>query len=831
MYFLTNKEDYIVAASSDFLTAIGSREICSISAMLQNQLITLDELNNRLNIPNKDLEYSYNLSTMHSAFGNLKLFTLSTPISDEKTEEDENIAYLKKLQDGTVEQKDNEYAIPDIPTLHKEVKEEVKLPTADKVEIEPNKEVKIPEIPKEAISKTEEIELPTTEKSEKKQEPTLENEELEVKIPEVPKVESANDELINSLKDIEIKTAEQTEIAIPEDKSIDKLADEIIKTKESKDTTEVEEILKEKEEKVLETFDNTEITDSVSINNHKDTIEEEQSTTNKKQKESGLRRITKKLFPWGNKKNQEIELEDDTTYELDLKSATKLEQASKDTKEMLNDTQEIISDEIKTIDIDKEGIQEELKAQKTEDIANDVTEKIEESINIPDIPALKADEVIESPQTEEITNKVVEDTKENINIPDIPVIKAEEVKETIETPKTEEIANKVVEDIKENINIPDIPIVKEEVTPKATEDNKEVEQIKLDNTTPTVETSDKKEKITNIEPTKPSISAEDTTDTNNELSTLKEQIARIETTEDKQQAPKEDDVKAKEKDNKIIYKLINLQVEGIDFEKNANKLSIDTSSYKMLLNNYLDEIEKYNNELENGVSSTINMLKDAGELLSLDILTKKLEHLKSNNNKKDTLKEISLIASLLKEKADKKLTKTDEVKTIEIPETIKTKVKNVESTEDEFKKAQPEEVISIPEIPDEIIDITSAQELLASINQQSVSFNPNRAAEELNLPKTLILEFVEDFISQAKEHLPLIVEAYKKEDIKTIQTTAHMLKGAASNLRLDTIAENLFKIQKESSISNSGELIKQFVAKLKGLSSEVASLEDAEDEN
>lgn len=234
----------------------------------------------------------------------------------------------------------------------------------------------------------------------------------------------------------------------------------------------------------------------------------------------------------------------------------------------------------------------------------------------------------------------------------------------------------------------------------------------------------------------------------------------------------------------------------------------------MLLTNYLEEIEKYNKELENGTTSTIDMLQDAGKLLSLDLLTKRLGELKSEGDRVSLIKEISLISSLLKEKIDKKLEKT---KTYEEPKAEEPEVK--------------EEEISIHSIPDDIIDITSAQELLTSINPQSVSFNPNRAAEELNLPKTLIIEFIEDFIAQSKEHLPVLVEAYKKEDIKTIQTTAHMLKGAASNLRLDTIAENLFKIQKESNLNNSAELIKQFVAKLKGLSSEVASLEDAEDEN
>ena len=282
--------------------------------------------------------------------------------------------------------------------------------------------------------------------------------------------------------------------------------------------------------------------------------------------------------------------------------------------------------------------------------------------------------------------------------------------------------------------------------------------------------------------------------------------------------------KVDQKDNKVLYKLIGLKVDKLDFEANAHKLNIDIDSYKMLLSNYLDEIEKYRADLENGSSSTIDMLTDAGELLSVDILAQELKKLKNRDDKSESLKEISLISSLIKEKIESKESSDKEEKEL-------ASASKVERKEPIKEKRVETKEIAIPPIPDEVIDITSAENLLSVINAKSVNFNPNRASEELNLPRGLILDFVNDFILQSKEHLPVMVEAFKNNDLNKLQTTAHMLKGAASNLRLDSLAETLFKIQKSNDINSSEELIKSFVAKIKGLEQEVASLEDADNEN
>ena len=723
MYFLTNSEDYIVSASSNFLNAIGTREICSISTMLQNQLITIDKDNNKLNIPSKNLEYEYKISNMHSAFGNLNLYTLATPTEDKKI--DENIAYLKKIQEGTVEQKDNEYDIPTIDVLKKDKQKDTLIDN-----ITPSGKNDTLE---DSIIKSEDKSSYET-----KQKETTSFEDTQIL------EKSEHNELIESLK------------SIGEESSIEKLADEIIETGNK------EEI----EKKSIDNLENN--------NNKSELTEQVVKIDNKepKQKESSLKRITKKLFPWGSKKNQDyIELEDNTSYETDLKSAKELEAETKTSMETIKDNIEDTkndSSDIKVIDLSAE----EINYDKNDTVENNKNE-LDDSIVIPEIPSI-----------------ALEDDN----------IKQQEIK--IEDKKEERDSIKLEQNKSENDNTK-LNIAQEDIVSK-------VDSIETQKDENVLET-----KIDTIESTQAKIS-----EAASENENLKQDNIKY-----PEEKTDEEELSVSSKDNnKITYKLMKLQIDSIDIEKNANKLSIDSKSYKMLLANYLDEIEKYNSELENGITSTIDMLQDAGELLSLNSLTQKLESLKSNTDRRETAKEISLMVSLLKEKIE---TTNNEAVNIEQIKEDNSEVLKVEKQEIEEEKKS----VSIPPVPDEIIDITSAQDLLASINPQSVSFNPNRAADELNLPKSLILEFVEDFISQAKEHLPIIVDAYKKEDIKTIQTTAHMLKGAASNLRLDTIAENLFKIQKEGNINNSGELIKQFVAKIKGLSSEVASLEDAEDEN
>jgi len=84
---------------------------------------------------------------------------------------------------------------------------------------------------------------------------------------------------------------------------------------------------------------------------------------------------------------------------------------------------------------------------------------------------------------------------------------------------------------------------------------------------------------------------------------------------------------------------------------------------------------------------------------------------------------------------------------------------------------------------------------LDSIKPIPIKYNPKIAADELNLPVVLIEEFVEDFIEQAHHDIDHLLASYYQKDMDNIHELGHKLKGAASNLRINELADVLEEIQ------------------------------------
>ena len=678
MYFITNQEDYIVAASKSFLDKIGYRDICNISMAIKNQQITFLDEDDEIKVSTLNENLKYTIINMHSAFGKLNLYQLRVKDELSSTLNDDNIDYLRKIKSGTIDLKDEQFDIPQIAN-------DDNIPTSLTKDIDA-KEINssLENNKKENIENNDNIEVikifdnnSDEEKSSfepKDYSSTNYEEESGNKTQLVKSVESKSNNLSNLkdnvtdkikkennyLEDLEdlvtneslekIANIEHKDIAV-DAKLKENFADEI------SDDLSLNEFIKE-----VETKDNLEDIDkdlSKDSEEKRDKDSKTTSTTEKKdEKKSGLSRIKSRLFPWGKSSNDDeldIELEDNDSAAL--KSATEIE------------SKENIIDEVKA-DLSKEITIEEIKPE------------IDESID------------------------VIDDNIENL-----------------------------------------------------TTQNKEIKD--------------------EIEPQESNIKKSEPENLNRDSDNLKN-------------------------------RLISMQVDRVDLEENAKRLSINNDNYKMLLENYIDEINNHKNDLEVANLNNIEMLADASRLLSLDIVTEKLELIAKDDNRQEHIQELYLIVSKLQDRLNNNKFKQEEKK----PKEVK------ESDIDEFDiNTTP------PSIPEELIDITSAEKLLMQIKMVKVTFDPQRASDDLNLPKSLILEFVEDFIQQAKTHLDQIVQAYQRSDIKTLQTTAHMLKGAASNLRLDEISTTLFKIQKENSLENDKQLIKDFVAQLKGLENEVEKLE------
>jgi hypothetical protein len=84
---------------------------------------------------------------------------------------------------------------------------------------------------------------------------------------------------------------------------------------------------------------------------------------------------------------------------------------------------------------------------------------------------------------------------------------------------------------------------------------------------------------------------------------------------------------------------------------------------------------------------------------------------------------------------------------------------------------------------------------LDNVTPLPIDYNPKVAADELNLPVVLIEEFVEDFIEQAHHDKDHLLASYYQKDMDNIHELGHKLKGAASNLRINELADVLEEIQ------------------------------------
>ncbi len=130
-------------------------------------------------------------------------------------------------------------------------------------------------------------------------------------------------------------------------------------------------------------------------------------------------------------------------------------------------------------------------------------------------------------------------------------------------------------------------------------------------------------------------------------------------------------------------------------------------------------------------------------------------------------------------------------------------------------------------IEDEMVDIYEpSQEELANIGEAQVdeeevvfTFDPQKTAEVLEMPISLIEEFIEDFISQAIEFKDKLYNAIATNDIIELQALSHKLKGVAANLRVQDALEILDKLNKAKDFTTSKKDLDTFykiISKLSG---------------
>jgi len=470
---------------------------------------------------------------------------------------------------------------------------------------------------------------------------------------------------------------------------------------------------------------------------------------------------------------------------------------------------------IPPIPIDKVREKQKRKEQLKQNKENEIKEKL---VRIEDLTPIE--DIVKEDEEDDSINLLKE------------AIEKDEIKEEQEIKKVE-----AQEELRDVISLKDSNIQKNnkefEIKPK-TEDEKlnellhELETIEPkeeDDIAIKDEATDSKEDITKVIP-------------KDDIIEPKEDIT-LNVSKENSLEKKEDEIvlntkPSSKKDNEqnIITKIIKVQVESLNLEDNAKRLNIDLDSYKMLLNSYINEFDRVSDLLKIGDSKTIDMLIDAGQLLALDSIVLKLTKLKNTTEIQDIkqkAKEIELYINELKNKIDNKKVDNyiNEVNTVSNVEPIKKEkeeelsstieLKNIEDDVEKTIKDRSKIEEETNRLVEEKDILESAKTLLDNVDKKDVILEIEETAMELNIPESLVLEFTKDFLNQAKEHLPILINEYKNGNIKELQQTAHMLKGAANNLRLNSIADILFKIQKSDNLETDKSFIIKFASLIKGL--------------
>jgi len=223
----------------------------------------------------------------------------------------------------------------------------------------------------------------------------------------------------------------------------------------------------------------------------------------------------------------------------------------------------------------------------------------------------------------------------------------------------------------------------------------------------------------------------------------------------------------------------------VDIDRISQEIGISTEDYNNFLNEYIDTALTLEKDLESAEEKkrthAIGTLSHLSNVLHLPVITKIIEQIKDSSSEEQNVFVKSLYATLAR------LTTTQ----------IDTSEKETES---------PVEDITHTDITTESFGTID----LSDVKPIHFDFQMEAAANDLSLPRELIEEFVNDFIEQAHIETKKMLELYEKGDLDAIQKIGHLLKGTASNLRINPLADTLYEIQFCEDSSKLENLIKEY---------------------
>ena len=262
----------------------------------------------------------------------------------------------------------------------------------------------------------------------------------------------------------------------------------------------------------------------------------------------------------------------------------------------------------------------------------------------------------------------------------------------------------------------------------------------------------------------------------------------------------------------------------IDIAEFSQLIGISEDDYSIFLNEYIDTAVSLENDLKSLEVSTkdnaINTLAQLSDVLHLKPIKDILENVKSTDAdiSNQSIQQLYITLSNI---TFNKSEATIETPSLEIEKEPEVEIAP-EVVEPIVQTPQESEVVAPPAVEEivpeeEIAPVIEESKGFGTIDLSDVmpihfDFQLEAAAGELSLPVELIEEFVVDFIEQAHEETDKMLEAYTKGDLDAIQKLGHLLKGTSSNLRINPLADTLYKIQFCEDSSQLEDLIKDYWA-------------------
>jgi len=242
----------------------------------------------------------------------------------------------------------------------------------------------------------------------------------------------------------------------------------------------------------------------------------------------------------------------------------------------------------------------------------------------------------------------------------------------------------------------------------------------------------------------------------------------------------------------------------IDITKISHDIGISPEDYTTFLNEYIDTALTLEEDLkstqEKKRSHAVTTLSHLSNVLHLPVITEIMQNIEKSSEDDQT----SYIQSLYQTLARLTTGQTNEASAATTIE---------ESTAGSIEESTEEKTEIAEEIPEETTSHKSFGKIdLSDVKPIHFDFQLEEAANDLSLPKELIEEFVMDFIDQAHVETEKMLKAYEEGDLDTIQKIGHLLKGTSSNLRINPLADTLYKIQFCEDSSQLEDLIKEYWA-------------------